>query len=35
VKEAKEQGISVADMEVEVGDLTAFIAASLDRQQDN
>ena len=32
VKEAKEQGISVADMEAEVGDLTAFIAASLSRQ---
>ena len=34
VKEAKEQGISVADIEAEVGDLAAFIAAALGRQSD-
>jgi 20S proteasome alpha/beta subunit len=32
VREAKEHGISVTDMEAEVGDLAAFIAASLDRR---
>jgi 20S proteasome alpha/beta subunit len=32
VKEAKEHGISVGDMETEVGDLAAFIAASVGRR---
>lgn len=34
VKEAKEQGISVTEMEAEVGDLAAFIAAALGRRQE-